>query len=211
MTEITPARLSEMRGVAEAATQGEWRATEAREWGDDEKLQSAVMVSEGETLTWDDHGGEVFHPADASHIATFDPSTVLALLDALEAKTAEVDAKADYVSDLEERVRQRDNHVIPVLHARIKEAERERDAALAEVSKIEGRAVEWSKRAEKAEAALERVKALHYDAGESQGYTPEVRGGYGMIPHCCASCGSFGEYGTPWPCETIQAIEGTEG
>lgn len=41
---------------------------------------------------------------------------------------------------------------------RITQLERERDEARAEASRIEGRAVEFSRRAEKAEAALERVE-----------------------------------------------------
>ena len=46
--------------------------------------------------------------------------------------------------------------------ARADRAERARDEARAEASKIEGRAVEWSKRAETAEAALERVKGTFF-------------------------------------------------
>ena len=96
MTDMTPERLAELREVAAGATEGTWRATEPREWGDDDTMQSAVMVSEGRTLTWDDHGGEVFHPADATFIAAFDPPTVLALIAALEAKTAEVEDARKY-------------------------------------------------------------------------------------------------------------------
>ena len=182
MTDLSPAGLAELRAVAEAA--------------------EPMMVFGGPTQTT---------------FVSVEKQELLALIDALEAKTDELEEARkyrtlppgyvwqDYYSPDEVIVIRRE------VEFAIETAERERDEALAEVSKIECRAVELSKRAEKAEAAIERVKALHHDAGESQGYTPEVRGGYGTIPHCCASCGTFGEYGTPWPCETIQAIQGAEG
>ncbi len=52
---------------------------------------------------------------------------------------------------------------------------------------------------------LSDVIELHRDAGESQGYTEN---GYGYIPHACGTCGSFGEYGEPWPCATFLAATG---
>ena len=51
--------------------------------------------------------------------------------------------------------------------------------------------------------ALRAVLEVHRDGGESQGYTKD---GYGDIAHCCITCGSFGEYGEPYPCETVVAI-----
>lgn len=78
--------IAALRKVAKAATPGPWNAREPSQWeGDDETLiwQGAVTSGSG-TLTWDDHGGEVFKVDDALHIATFDPPTVLALLDQLE-------------------------------------------------------------------------------------------------------------------------------
>lgn len=55
--------------------------------------------------------------------------------------------------------------------------------------------------------ALEAVLKVHRDGGESQGYLDN--GHYGVIDHCCTECGSYGEYGTPWPCPTVQAITTT--
>lgn len=52
-------------------------------------------------------------------------------------------------------------------------------------------------------AALRAVLAIHQDGGPSQGYT---RDGYRTIDHCCTECGSFGEYGEPWPCPTVRAV-----
>ena len=53
-------------------------------------------------------------------------------------------------------------------------------------------------------AAVEAIRALHYDAGASQGYGKD---GYGVIDHCCNECGTFGEYGVEWPCPTIRALD----
>lgn len=60
-------------------------------------------------------------------------------------------------------------------------------------------------RAVKAEAALDRVREIHQDAGESQGY---FGGRYEERDHCCSTCGSHGEYGVEWPCRTIRALDG---
>lgn len=58
-------------------------------------------------------------------------------------------------------------------------------------------------------AKVERVRALHKSSGdaETQGYTGL---GYGYIsPYCMGEVASD-EYGVPWPCETIRAIDGAE-
>ena len=52
---------------------------------------------------------------------------------------------------------------------------------------------------------LAQVIELHRDAGPSQGY---IGDGYGWIDHACSECGSFGEYGEPWPCATYRAVTG---
>ena len=58
-------------------------------------------------------------------------------------------------------------------------------------------------------AKVERVRALHKSSGdaETQGYTGRE---YGYIsPYCMGEVASD-EYGVPWPCETIRAIDGAE-
>ena len=58
-------------------------------------------------------------------------------------------------------------------------------------------------------AKVERVRALHKSSGdaETQGYAGL---GYGYIsPYCMGEVASD-EYGVPWPCETIRAIDGGE-
>ena len=58
-------------------------------------------------------------------------------------------------------------------------------------------------------AKVERVRELHKSSGdaETQGYTGRE---YGYIsPYCMGEVASD-EYGVPWPCETIRAIDGAE-
>ena len=58
-------------------------------------------------------------------------------------------------------------------------------------------------------AKVERIRALHKSSGdaETQGYTGLE---YGYIsPYCMGEVASD-EYGVPWPCETIRAIDGAE-
>lgn len=59
--------------------------------------------------------------------------------------------------------------------------------------------------------ALRAVLDLHRDAGPSQGYGANFKGGYGEFAHCCATCGAHGEYGVEWPCPTVRAIAKTLG
>lgn len=49
-------------------------------------------------------------------------------------------------------------------------------------------------------ALASKIKELHKDGGRSQGYLQD--GSYGEIEHACNVCGTFGEYGEPWPCPT---------
>lgn len=53
-------------------------------------------------------------------------------------------------------------------------------------------------------AKLAAVRAIHVDAGRSQGYLPS--GDYGYIDHTCAVCGTLGEYAESWPCATARAL-----
>jgi hypothetical protein len=54
--------------------------------------------------------------------------------------------------------------------------------------------------------AKRRIVEEHGDGGESQGYLADEDWRYGYMPHACETCGSFGEYGTPWPCRTLRAL-----
>src|SRR5690606_38354416 len=98
-TDMTDLNLNELRKVAEAAeTNAEWDFWHA----DDGRLEMYVPNGTMDTLTvfrFVDYGDcpECARPdpADARHIATFDPPTVLALLDRVAELEAEVEAKAE--------------------------------------------------------------------------------------------------------------------
>lgn len=51
---------------------------------------------------------------------------------------------------------------------------------------------------------LVEIQKLHSDGGASQGYTEN---GYGYYEHTCETCGTFGEYGVAWPCETRKLVD----
>lgn len=76
-----------------------------------------------------------------------------------------------------------------------------------EIENLSTESERMRERAESAEAAIERVRALHRNGGSSQGRTDE---GYGYIKNCCETCGEFGEYGVEWPCPTIAALDKEE-
>lgn len=84
---MTDIDLDALEATARAATSGPWEAGEVTTWGDDNDIPQAAVLVSGGPLTWDDHGGEVFDPVNAEHIAAFDPPTVLALIARL--RTAE--------------------------------------------------------------------------------------------------------------------------
>src|SRR5690606_27092847 len=80
MSDMNPERIAELRRIAEAATPGPWGVNPWR-----------AVVDEMETLTpicgmlWPTElRTEEQTLANAQHIATFDPPTVLALLDEIE-------------------------------------------------------------------------------------------------------------------------------
>ena len=69
-------RLAEIRARAENATDGPWE-----DWGG---VDANGVTRASGPITWDDHGGEVFKPADAEFIAHA-RTDVPALLAAVEA------------------------------------------------------------------------------------------------------------------------------
>lgn len=73
--ELSTEELAEMRATAEAATQDEWHV-----------FRAGVDTHNGTFVSSKSEAGR----KDAEHIATFDPPTVLKLLDALAAKDAEI-------------------------------------------------------------------------------------------------------------------------
>lgn len=65
-----------------------WIADPPSAWDTDDdggyQMQAGVRVQDAGSITWDDHGGEVFKPEDAAYIAAADPPTMLTLLDEIE-------------------------------------------------------------------------------------------------------------------------------
>lgn len=93
--DLTAAELERMRRVAEGATPGPWETYEsihAETFVCEEGRSMFGVVSQPAT------GREDYGRANAEHIATFDPPTVLALIDRLEA----AEARAERVEALAE-------------------------------------------------------------------------------------------------------------
>lgn len=246
MTDFTPARLAELRAVAEAATQGS-RAVEG----------SRVTTAEGSTIgqAWG-----VNWKNDQRFMAEATPGTVLALIAALEAErshmqslakwvgvdettpsleiaceaSAALEAKTAEVDYWQSRWNREDGYRIDA-DRRAEKAEQERDdleerlsGFLCEMTGgklsktgydvrtmvmhaeeenqrwVDAAVKEAEERAEKAEAAreelqgvLERVKALPDLARHEEAHL-DCCGGKGYCDHCY----------NPWPCPTIQAIQG---
>lgn len=69
---ITDQALENVRTFAEAATASPWTVDKGAE-------ADGVRSSTG-SISWDDHGGEVFTPEDAAFIAATDPQFILDLI-----------------------------------------------------------------------------------------------------------------------------------
>lgn len=92
MPDLTPEGRDRLRELAENATPGPWEARRGSQWDFDgsQVAQSSVRRADRAAITWDDHGGEVFVPADAEFIAAA-REAVPALLDALDEAEAVVE------------------------------------------------------------------------------------------------------------------------
>ena len=171
--------LDAMEAVAQAATPGAWehvRAPFRDTAGHSIKQESKVLALVG----WE-REEPVRAPADAAHIATFDPPTVLALIERL--RTAEAERESDRLAisqardnavaiyrDRAEESDRRERDLLATeadLWARLAAVEAERDALdgalsaapevlrLAEMSDQVGA---WKTRAEAAEAAVDLME-----------------------------------------------------
>ena len=97
MNEAKPSiDLDELQKLAEAATPGPWVADPPRAWDTDDdggyQMQSSLRVMDAGSITWDDHGGEVFRPEDAEFIAAANPQATLELIERMREAEAERDA-----------------------------------------------------------------------------------------------------------------------
>lgn len=95
---VTTPDTERLRKLADAAAGGPWAAEHGSDWDLDGRQvpQSSVRRPDRVSITWDDHGGEVFVPADAEFIAAA-REAVPALLDEnarLLARIARLEAQA---------------------------------------------------------------------------------------------------------------------
>lgn len=85
-----PLDLPALRDIANAATEGEWVEYNPCEGGSHITIAHKVAWRSVESATPFADDEVIPHWADARHIAAFDPPTVLALLDRVEAAEAKV-------------------------------------------------------------------------------------------------------------------------
>ena len=195
-----------LRRLAGAAAPGPWHYIP----GDHDLASAGIdITAEGDSLTWDDHSGEVFTHPDAEFIAAA-REAVPALLDRI--------ARLEAQSDIRGRA-------VVIYRERARKAEAERDQAyewaddqshplvMRQGEILTGVAnalngptparTSWSHhdlaekaaamvaRAEQAEARIKAVRAIHRDLYESMPGAPY-----------CDSCDR------DWPCPTIRALDG---
>jgi hypothetical protein len=86
----------------------------------------------------------------------------------------------------------RESYRVRVLETRVSDAEYERDHARQRAEAASRVGTEFMVRAERAEAAVERVRALHVARPNGT---------------CAARCYSTGMAPEPWPCPTIRALD----
>ncbi|PZM88850.1 MAG: hypothetical protein DIU79_16255 [Actinobacteria bacterium] len=113
MADLTLERLSELRRIAEAATPGPWWVDgwEARTKDGDRFIASIAPAFQGaspDASCW-----EV--DANIQHIAAFDPTTALELLDALTAARAETERWREKYEALKAGIEELIRHVRMVL------------------------------------------------------------------------------------------------
>lgn len=235
MTEFTPARLAELKAVAEAASQSSWHIENDSEedyeagiayaeWpsvlvGPENAIPSQWARDHGET----DRVQEIpeLKPEDADHIAAFDPPTVLSLIDALEAANESKPSNSVTSGSANERE-------LAELRAAL-------SAKTAEVEGVRDELAAWMRSCQKARlrrnearAAIERVRELHRKGTvyshedsctnsaeeHSEEHHRESANSYGeyyceQMPEydICIDCSEHADPDQEWPCPTILALE----
>ena len=82
---MTDLDLTKLREIAEAATDGPWESSVVKVEPDaDDALRGMGVIRSGIGIVFMSANGPEILVSDATHIATFDPPTVLALLDEIE-------------------------------------------------------------------------------------------------------------------------------
>lgn len=152
MSGMTSERLEELRRIAEAATPGPWTSPWEQKDGLDPEEYGFYGASGDKIvgLLWCDGWHLECSEENARHIATFDPPTVLALLDEIERLRQTVDALQldrrdlkDVISVLEQEQRRAGRYLEDardeLAHGRIQSAEHRIIDALVSLSSKERR------------------------------------------------------------------------
>lgn len=195
-----------LRELASGATPGPWTVEHGSDWDLDGRQvpQSSVSRADRVAITWDDHGGEVFAPADAEFIAAARTAVpaLLDMLDQAETTLAAIKARDEEVSTDEGwwiggAWGDYGEVVVPlrilsyVIDGNLdqKVTETSPDYALTYAEQVA--------RADQAEARIQAVRALHHHASITTrgATTPDDR---------CTGCQQA------WPCSTIRALDGEQ-
>ena len=148
-----PIDTEELRLLADAAAPGPWHYIP----GDHDLASAGIdITAEGDSLTWDDHSGEVFTHPDAEFIAAA-REAVPALLDRIARLEAQSDIRGRAVVMYRERAR---------------EAEAERDAARGYISELETAVKSRNDVIKHRDARIKAVRAIHRDLYESMPGAP---------------------------------------
>ena len=103
--------LDRLQARSEKATSGPWKATEPSSWGDDDDILQAGVDVPGGSLTWDDHGGEVFKPEDALFIAEAHQAVPELIRAVKELSQENEHLRAKYDEDMEQLRSEHDGNV----------------------------------------------------------------------------------------------------
>ena len=148
------------------------------------RLYEAAMCVDANEMAWDEWTTAISEAADALLDAAAERDALAADADKWQRAALTLQRDRDALTD------ERDS-----LSWQVEALRAERDARSSERDALA--------------AKVERVRELHKSSGdaETQGYTGRE---YGYIsPYCMGEVASD-EYGVPWPCETIRAIDGAE-
>lgn len=196
--------LTELRKVARAATPGPWVwSKEPDGWGDNgpnlETVERGPICPDGSqgareqiVSSWGhDAHGICVEDANAAHVETFDPPTVLALLDCMQAliDRAEGEANRAEASELDSGVNAAYATATRAnVEFLLKEREGDRSRVLA------------------AEAQVAAVRELH----KPRRYRREGSRDTGIPEFVCEACHAANWGAVEHPCPTIRALDGQD-
>lgn len=178
--------LAALRKIVDGATDGPWSVY-------DRGIGFEVYAGEGYTLNSGQR--ETFGKQDATHIATFDPPTVLALIARVE-KQDRMLARADGEVELLRGTVNHDGEELAKLTARVEAAE----AKIAAVRELHSKTPVHDDQCDDSDCGLE-----HFEAMDNELYHCAT-----VAYYACEECHKMtdGELDA-YPCPTIAALDGT--